>query len=163
MTPALLELVLGQQEIFPRRWLGALRGFSVGGWVPAPFCGEIVTSLNQRGLLTRGQLELGGTNVRLARISCPALLLAATADRLVSPRSALALVFSTCSRDVAAVSLEGGHESLVVGATAHRTLWPEAVQWIADHSPPRSGPDGGAGERSSGRRGLGGSGGEGST
>ena len=119
---------------------------------------EIMKSLYQRNLLARGQLEIQGTKVRLDRIACPVLILTATADHLASPRSALGLVPHICSRDVTVMSLEGGHESLVVSAKAHRTFWPEAAQWIADHSTPRTGPELGPGEIRAGRRGFGGSG-----
>ena len=126
--------------------------------VPAALFRDVMKLLYQRNLLARGQLEIQGTKVRLDRIACPALLLTATADHLASPRSALALVSHICSRDVSVMSLEGGHESLVVSARAHGSLWPEAAQWIADHSTTRTGPELGPGEIRAGRRGFGGSG-----
>jgi polyhydroxyalkanoate synthase len=101
---------------------------------------DVVKLLYQQDLLARGLLELAGTRVRLDRISCPVLLMTATEDHLVSPESTLGLVPRICSREVSIMSMEGGHESLVASAKAHRSFWPEAAQWITDHSTPRTGP-----------------------
>jgi len=116
------------------RW--ARTGVSVSGTVFR----DVVKSLYQRNDLVSGQLEIDGRRVRLDRISCPVLLLTATEDHLVSPRSTLGLMSRICSRDVKLMSLKGGHESLAVSSTAHTTFWPEVAQWLADHSVPRTGP-----------------------
>jgi polyhydroxyalkanoate synthase len=112
---------------------------------------DVVKLLYQRNLLARGQLVIEGAPVRLDRISCAVLLLTATADQLVTPLSTMGLVPRICSRDVKSMSLEGGHESLAVSSKAHQTFWPEAAQWIADHSTPRTGPWIRPGESASGR------------
>ena len=78
--------------------------------------------------------------VQLDRITCPVLIMTAAADHLVSPAASLGLVPHICSRDVKIMSLAGGHESLAVSSKAHQTFWPEAAQWIADHSTPATGP-----------------------
>jgi polyhydroxyalkanoate synthase len=101
---------------------------------------DIVKSLYQRNELVRGQLVHETTRVHLGRIACPVLIMTASADHLVSPAASVGLVPHICSRDVKVMSLEGGHESLAVSAKAHRTFWPEAVQWIADHSTRETGP-----------------------
>jgi len=112
---------------------------------------DVVKLLYQRNLLARGQLVIEGAPVRLDRITCAVLLLTATADQLVTPLSTMGLVPRICSRDVKSMSLEGGHESLAVSSKAHQTFWPEAAQWIADHSTPRTGPWIRPGESASGR------------
>jgi len=112
---------------------------------------DVVKLLYQRNLLARGQLVIEGVPVRLDRITCAVLLLTATADQLVTPLSTMGLVPRICSRDVKSMSLEGGHESLAVSSKAHQTFWPEAAQWIADHSTPRTGPWIRPGESASGR------------
>jgi polyhydroxyalkanoate synthase len=108
--------------------------------VPGSVFRDVVKLLYQRNDLVSGQLEIDGRRVRLDRIGCPVLLLTATEDHLVSPRSTLGLVSRICSRDVKLMSLQGGHESLAVSSTAHTTFWPEVAQWLADHSVPRTGP-----------------------
>ena len=112
---------------------------------------DVVEMLYQRNLLARGQLVIEGAPVRLERITCAVLLLTATADQLVTPLSTMGLVPRICSRDVKSLSLKGGHESLAVSSKAHKTFWPEAAQWIADHSTPRTGPWIRPGESASGR------------
>ena len=112
---------------------------------------DVVKLLYRRNLLARGQLVIEGAPVRLDRITCAVLLLTATADQLVTPLSTMGLVPRICSRDVKSMSLEGGHESLAVSSKAHKTFWPEAAQWIADHSTPRTGPWIRPGEIASGR------------
>jgi polyhydroxyalkanoate synthase len=112
---------------------------------------DVVESLYRDNLLAQGQLTIGGDPVRLDRISCAVLLLTATADRLVTPQSTLGLMPRICSRDVKCMSLEGGHEILAAGSKAHDTFWPEAAEWIADHSTPRTGPWIRPGESASGR------------
>ncbi len=112
---------------------------------------DIVELLYRRNLLAQGRLVIEGTPVRLDRIACAVLLLTATADRLVTPPSTMGLVPRICSRDVTSLSLEGGHEILAVGSKAHKTFWPEAAQWIADHSTPRTGPWIRPGESAAGR------------
>ena len=115
---------------------------------------DIVKSLYRRNALVRGQLVHQGARVELERIACPVLIMTAAADKLVSPASSLGLIPHICSRDVKIMALEGGHESLAVSSKAHRTFWPEAAQWIADHSTPAAGrslrpdedSDGGRGE-----------------
>ena len=116
------------------RW--ARTGVSVSGTVLR----DVAKSLYQRNDLVSGQLEIDGRRVRLDRIRCPVLLLTATEDHLVSPRSTLGLMSRISSRDVKLMSLQGGHESLAVRSTAHTTFWPEVAQWLADHSVPRTGP-----------------------
>ncbi len=112
---------------------------------------DVVELLYQRNLLARGKLTIHDVPVRLDRINCAVLLLTAIADRLVAPQSTTGLVARICSRDVKTLSLEGGHESLVISPQAHQCLWPDAAQWIADHSTPRTGPWIRPGETAAGR------------
>ena len=116
---------------------------------------DIVKSLYQRNELVRGQFMFGTSRVRLDRITCPVLIMTAAADHLVSPAASLGLVPRICSRDVKIMSLEGGHESLAVSSQAHRTFWPEAAQWIADHSNPQAGSTTRPDEESAGQPGFG--------
>jgi hypothetical protein len=50
------------------------------------------------------------------------------------------------------ISLDESHEGLAVGSRAHRTLWPEAAEWIADHPTPWIRPSVRPGEQGEGRR-----------
>jgi len=46
----------------------------------------------------------------------------------------LALAQHVHSTEVKSMSINAGHIGLAVSSKAHRQLWPEAANWIADHS-----------------------------
>ncbi|HKQ71055.1 MAG TPA: alpha/beta fold hydrolase [Polyangiaceae bacterium] len=122
--------------------------FAMESWVNdnIPVAGEtfrqFVKHLYQANQLVRGELRLGGSRVDLARIVCPLLVLTATNDHLVAPRSTEGIVPHVGSRDVKSMSIDAGHVGLVVGGKAHKTFWPKATRWLADRStrPARSTP-----------------------
>jgi polyhydroxyalkanoate synthase len=103
-----------------------------------PLAGETfrqyVKTLYQQNQLVTGQMSLAGMPVQLAAIDCPLLLLVAEKDHLVAPESTLALQQHVSSEDIQTMSINAGHVGLAVSSKAHRGLWPEAAQWIADHS-----------------------------
>ena len=72
--------------------------------------------------------------VRLEAIAHPLLMLVADQDHLVPPASTLALRDRASSLDPRSISIDTGHIGLAVSSRAHRQLWPEAANWIADHS-----------------------------
>ncbi len=98
---------------------------------------EYVKKLYQQNQLVNGEMDLGGTLVKLDAISCPLLLLVADHDHLVPPSSSLALERHVRSKEVKSMSINAGHIGLAVSTKAHRQLWPQAAQWIADHSTER--------------------------
>jgi polyhydroxyalkanoate synthase len=120
--------------------------------VPGEAFRDMIKWFYRQNALATGRLDLGGRRVRLERIGCPTLLLLSTADRLVPPASTLGLLPRICSRDVRVISLDGSHEGLAVGSRAHRSIWPEAAEWIADHSTPRTAPSVRPGEQGEGRQ-----------
>ena len=77
---------------------------------------DVVELLYRQNLLARGQLVIKGSPAQLDRITCAVLLLTAAADRLVTPRSTMGLLPLIRSRETKHLSLDGGHESLAVGA-----------------------------------------------
>lgn len=101
---------------------------------------EFVKMLYQRNQLVKGEFKLNDIPVKLDRITCPVLLLTAAGDHLVSPASTHGLVPHIKSDDVKLMSLEAGHVGLAVSSKAHKKFWPEATQWIADHSTRSSSP-----------------------
>ena len=112
---------------------------------------DIVELIYRRNLLAQGKLAIHGIPVRLDRIGCAVLLLTASGDRLVPPPSTIGVASRICSREVRTMSIDGGHERLVVSSRVYQDLWPDAARWIADHSVPRTGPWIRPGEASSGR------------
>lgn len=98
---------------------------------------EFVKCLYQKNQLVKGEFRLNGKPVRLERITCPLLLLAATGDHLVSARSTFGIEPHVSSPEVKKMTINAGHVGLVVSSKAHKSFWPEATHWIADHSTPR--------------------------
>ncbi len=95
---------------------------------------QYVKALYQQNQLVKGQMCLSGVPVRLEAITCPLLLLVAEKDHLVPPDSTLALMQYVGSTDTQSMSINAGHVGLAVSSSAHRRLWPEAANWIANHS-----------------------------
>ena len=98
---------------------------------------EYVKKLYQQNQLVRGELSIGDQPVKLDAITCPLLLLVAEHDHLVPPSSTLALQNYVRSAEVKSLSINAGHIGLAVSSKAHRQLWPQAANWIADHSTER--------------------------
>jgi poly[(R)-3-hydroxyalkanoate] polymerase subunit PhaC len=95
---------------------------------------EFVKYLYQGDRLVRGEFQLGGRRVDLARITCPLLLLMAKNDHLVPPSSTEGIRPHVGSQDVESIVIEAGHVGLVVGGKAQRSLWPTATRWLANRS-----------------------------
>jgi polyhydroxyalkanoate synthase len=95
---------------------------------------EYVKKLYQQNLLVKGEMTLGDHAVKLDAITCPLLLLVAEHDHLVPPSSTLVLEEKVSSKNVESMSINAGHIGLAVSTKAHRQLWPNAANWIADHS-----------------------------
>lgn len=101
---------------------------------------EFVKKLYQRNELVRGEfrLALGEDPVQLKRITCPLMLLSATADHLVPPVQTEGLLPHVGSTDTKAARLNAGHIGLAVSSKAHKQFWPEATGWLAERSSPQS-------------------------
>jgi polyhydroxyalkanoate synthase len=97
---------------------------------------EFVKCLYQQNQLVKGEFRLRDVPVRLERITCPLLLLAAEHDHLVTPASTMGIVPHVKSTDVKKMLIDAGHVGLAVSSKAHKKFWPEAVEWIAQRSSP---------------------------
>lgn len=96
---------------------------------------EFVKCLYQRNQLVKGEYRLRhDLPVKLARIRCPLLLLTADCDHLVPPASTLGIKPHVGSKEIKAMSIAAGHVGLATSSKAHRQFWPEAANWIAEHS-----------------------------
>jgi polyhydroxyalkanoate synthase len=99
---------------------------------------EYVKKLYQQNQLVKGEMTLGDHAVKLDAITCPLLLLVAEHDHLVPPSSTLTIKKQVSSKNVESMSINAGHIGLAVSTKAHRQLWPDAANWIADHSTART-------------------------
>jgi polyhydroxyalkanoate synthase len=95
---------------------------------------EFVKCLYQRNQLVKGEFHLGQQLVDLKRIACPLLLLAAEFDHLVRPESTFGLIPHVSSKEIEKREIRAGHVGLAVSSKAHKTFWPEAAEWIVQHS-----------------------------
>jgi polyhydroxyalkanoate synthase len=95
---------------------------------------DFVKSFYQQNALVRGEYWLGERKVDLAEIRCPLLLLVAKNDHLVPPSSTDGIRRYVGSHDIETLMIDAGHVGLVVSGKAHKTLWPQATRWLADHS-----------------------------
>jgi polyhydroxyalkanoate synthase subunit PhaC len=116
--------------------------FAMERWINdnIPMAGEtfrqFVTELYQRDALVRGEFRFGDRRIDLGRVTCPVLLLTATADHLVPPSSTEGIRRALGSKDVQSMHVDAGHVGLVVGGKAQKTLWPAATRWLAERSRP---------------------------
>ncbi|HEX8201103.1 MAG TPA: class III poly(R)-hydroxyalkanoic acid synthase subunit PhaC [Isosphaeraceae bacterium] len=101
---------------------------------------EFVKKLYQRNELVRGEFRLvaGEPPIDLKRITCPLMLLTASADHLVPPEQSTNVIPYVGSTDIKNETLEAGHIGLAVSTKAHKKFWPAATQWLADRSSPKA-------------------------
>src|SRR5512135_1914819 len=99
---------------------------------------EFVKKLYQRNELVQGEFRLGleAEPVRLSRITCPLLVLDASADHLVPPCQSEGILPHVGSQDTKVMTIDAGHVGLAVSSKAHKKFWPEATAWIAERSSP---------------------------
>jgi polyhydroxyalkanoate synthase len=95
---------------------------------------EFVKCLYQQNLLVKNQLRVGRRVVNLKRITCPVLNLMATRDDLVPCAQSESFNDLVGSTDRKSIKLPTGHIGMAVGSQAHRELWPQACQWLAERS-----------------------------
>ncbi len=95
---------------------------------------QFVKCLYQRNQLVKGEFRLGNKLVDLKRIECPLMLLAAEFDHLVLPKSTFGIIPHVSSKEIEKKELRAGHVGLAVSSKAHKSFWPEAAQWLVEHS-----------------------------
>lgn len=88
----------------------------------------------RQNLLIQGRLKIGRRTVDLHNITCPILNLMASNDHLVPCGLSAPFNDAVGSSDRRAITLPSGHIGLAVGSRAHRELWPEACDWLAERS-----------------------------
>lgn len=88
----------------------------------------------QQNLLIQGKLEIGSQRVDLRKIRCPILNLVASGDHLVTPSQSLPFNDAVGSSDRKTINFKAGHIGLAVGSRAHKELWPQVCDWLAERS-----------------------------
>ena len=95
---------------------------------------QFVKYCMQENRLIKGELRIADEIVDLKRITCPILNLTATNDHLVPCGQSLPFNDAVGSTDRKAISFPAGHIGMAVGSRAHRELWPQACEWLAERS-----------------------------
>ncbi len=102
--------------------------------IPGEIYREFVKFLYQQNLLVKNQMRVGRHLVNLKNITCPVLNIMATKDDLVPCSQSEPFNDLVGSKDRKMMKLAAGHIGLAVGGRAHRELWPQASQWLAQRS-----------------------------
>jgi polyhydroxyalkanoate synthase len=92
---------------------------------------EIVGDAYAGQQLEQSRLRVADRRVVLERIRCPVLCVTGLHDQLVPPHSAAPLVAKVGSAAAANLVFPTGHLGLLLGAEAHRTLWPRIAEWLS--------------------------------
>jgi poly(3-hydroxybutyrate) depolymerase len=104
--------------------------------IPGAFYLWIVEHLFRDNELVRGELEVAGERVDLARIECPLNLLGGATDHITPPDQVFALAdaASTPEVDVTRRVTSGGHLGLFMGHDALSEHWPPLLAQVARRS-----------------------------
>ncbi len=107
--------------------------------LPARLFEEVVEWLYREDRFMRGTLVVSGEAVAPARLEAPALAVVSPHSRVVPPSSVLPFLDASASphrevlwyRGDRGVALQ--HVGALVGAEAHRRLWPAILGWLGAH------------------------------
>ncbi len=95
------------------------------------FFAELTDQFFRDNPLMRRRFMLGREEIDLGRITCPVLNVVGKHDDVVPPASSLALLDLVGSTDKRNLIFPTGHVGAAVSAGAHKSLWPQVGQWLA--------------------------------
>ena len=90
---------------------------------------EFCTKCFVENQLSEGRMTLGQDVIRLEKIECPVLIIAGSQDHLVPPETVGA--DPKLFRQGETMFFPAGHIGLSISRNAHRKLWPDVANWIA--------------------------------
>lgn len=104
--------------------------------IPGAFYLWIVERLFRDNALVRGELEVGGERVDLARIRCPLMLLGGDRDHITPPPQVFAAAdyVGTKPEHITRRISSGGHLGLFMGHEALAEHWPSLLAEVREHS-----------------------------
>ncbi|MGQ0657503.1 MAG: alpha/beta fold hydrolase [Chromatiales bacterium] len=97
---------------------------------------EVVECLYRQDRFMRGDLTIRGRRAAPERISAPVLSVAETRSPVAPPESILPFHNSLSNTDKRLIWYQGDsgvalqHVGMLVGKTAHQTLWPQIIRWM---------------------------------
>jgi polyhydroxyalkanoate synthase len=86
----------------------------------------------QENRLIKGNLEIGGAKVELARVTMPIFNVYATEDHLVPPAASTALGKHVGTRDYTEFAFKGGHIGIYVSGRAQKEIPAAIAQWLRE-------------------------------
>jgi polyhydroxyalkanoate synthase len=104
------------------------------------FFEEVVELLYREDRWMRGTLELAGRRVTPQSVAAPLLCIVERQSAVAPPESVRPFYEAVGARPRRWLWYEGDigvclqHVGMLVGKTAHQSLWPEVVRWIGEHS-----------------------------
>jgi poly[(R)-3-hydroxyalkanoate] polymerase subunit PhaC len=103
--------------------------------VPGEVYRQFVKFLYQQNLLTQNRMPVGKHIVNLQNITCPVLNIMASHDDLVPCSQGTPFNDLVGSKDRKTMLLQGsGHIGLAIGGRAQKEVWPQACDWLAQHT-----------------------------
>ena len=105
--------------------------------LPAPLLRDVLQRLYRENRLREGRLELSGQEIGLADIAAPVLAVVERDSRVVPEEEVLPALAATSSPRRKVLTYEGdagvalAHVGVLVGAQAHRRLWPQILDWVS--------------------------------
>ncbi|MDX2284394.1 MAG: class III poly(R)-hydroxyalkanoic acid synthase subunit PhaC [Bacteroidia bacterium] len=96
---------------------------------------KFIKDLYQGNKLIKGEFELGGKRVDLAKITMPLLNIYAKEDHLVPPPCSVPLNSFAGSQDKTIYEFPGGHIGVFVGSRSQKELAPAIARWLGQRDP----------------------------
>ncbi len=109
---------------------------------PEALAADVVARLYRENAFAAGTLVVNGRSVRPAQITAPLLAIADPRCALAPLASVVPVLRKAASRDVEVWRYAGDrgvlmqHAGMLVGHSAHRTVWPQVAGWIRAHGHP---------------------------
>ena len=102
--------------------------------IPGALAIDLVRDFLTENKVVEDQLQLGGDNIRLGRITIPLLHVTALYDHIVPKESSQDLIKKIHSQDKTEIIIKGGHVSLIAGSNAIFRLWPQLDKWLGERN-----------------------------
>lgn len=102
--------------------------------MPGAIYAEFCHTCFKENRLIEGRLELGGRKVDLTSIECPVLIIAGKSDHLVPPETTC--IENSPFKNLSTILASSGHIGLSVSRGSLKKVWPEACDWLRQHSEP---------------------------
>jgi polyhydroxyalkanoate synthase len=101
---------------------------------PGEMFRQFIKHFYQENRLIKGNLDIGGRTVELARITMPVLNIYATEDHLVPPSASIPLERYVGTRDYSSIAFKGGHIGIYVSGRSQKDIPPAIAAWLKSRS-----------------------------